>query len=84
MERTLPKFQDSIRFMFLLTFFSLYLIYPRCAPTLESDDLRRLQALVPSIEEGEGRTFEMQTMYQLIGLVVTLSIALITGALTGL
>ena len=65
-------------------FFSLYLIYPRCAPSLENDELRRLQELVPRIEEGEGRTFEMQTMYQLIGLVVTLSIALSTGALTGL
>ena len=45
--------------------------------------MKRLQALVPSIEEGEGRTVGMQTIYQLIGLVVTLSIAMIGGALTG-
>ena len=63
---------------------SLYLIYPRCAPVSGSEDLERIQALLPRIEEGEGRTVEMQTIYQLIGLVVTLAIALISGALTGL
>ena len=61
----------------------MYLIYPRCSPNSGSEDLKRLQALVPSIEEGEGRTVGMQTMIQLIGLVVTLSIAMIGGALTG-
>ena len=45
--------------------------------------MKRLQALVPSIEEGEGRTVGMQTIYQVIGLAVTLCIALIGGALTG-
>ena len=64
-------------------FDSLYLIYPRCSPNSESEDLKRLQALVPSIEDGEGRTVRMQAIYQLIGLIVTLSIAMIGGALTG-
>ena len=59
------------------------MIYPRCSPNYESEDLKRLQALVPSIEEGEGRTVGMQTIYQVIGLGVTLSIAMIGGALTG-
>ena len=45
--------------------------------------LKRLESLLPSIEPGEGRTFEMQALYQMIGLVATLSIAVITGALTG-
>ena len=63
---------------------SLYLIYPRCAPNLGSEDLERLQALVPKIAEGEGRTVEMQALYQLIGLVLTISTALICGAMTGI
>ena len=62
---------------------SLYLIYPRCSPDLQNDDLKRIQAVLPSVEPGEGRSFQMQTMYQFIGLVVTLAIALISGAITG-
>ena len=74
----------SVELIFLFYNHSLYLIYPRCAPISGSEDLQRVQALVPRIDEGEGRTVEMQTIYQLIGLVVTLAIALISGALTGL
>ena len=59
------------------------MIYPRCSPDLQNDDLKRIQALLPTVEPGEGRSFEMQAVYQLIGLVVTLSIALIAGSLTG-
>ena len=74
----------SVELIFFFYNHSLYLIYPRCAPVSGSEDLERIQALLPRIEEGEGRTVEMQTIYQLIGLVVTLAIALISGALTGL
>lgn len=65
------------------SYLSLYLIYPRCAPPSENGYLQTLQASVPRIKEGEGRSFEMQAVYQLIGLIVTLSVALISGAITG-
>ena len=68
---------------FILNCHSLYLIYPRCSPDLQNDELKRIQALLPTVETGEGRSFQMQMLYQFIGLVVTLSIAIIAGALTG-
>ena len=77
---------DDLHYCLLGTVFyvySLYLIYPRCSPDSETDDLKRLQSLLPRIEPGEGRTFEMQALYQMIGLIGSLAIAVITGALTG-
>ena len=50
---------------------------------MESDDLTRLQASLPRIEPGEGRSFEMQAVYQVIGLAGTLAIALLAGLITG-
>ena len=43
-----------------------------------------LQAELASVEAGEGRTFGTQALYQLVALLVTLAIALVFGALTGL
>ena len=53
------------------------------APDLESNDIKRIQDLLPSVEPGEGRTMAMQALFQLIGLSVTLLFALITGCITG-
>ena len=64
-------------------FCSLYLIYPRCAPVTESNSLKLLQEALPRIEPGDERSFEMQAIFQLTGLVTTLFIALITGSFTG-
>ena len=63
--------------------FSLYLIYQKLSPESETDELKRLQSLLPRIEPGEGRTIAMQALYQLISLLATLLISLLTGALTG-
>ena len=58
-------------------------MYPRCAPRSGNVYLQSLQDFVPKIIEGEGRSFEMQAVYQLIWLLITLAIALITGVVTG-
>ena len=58
-------------------------MYPRCAPRSDNVYLHALQDFVPTIKEGEGRSFEMQAVYQFIGLVITLAVALIAGAVTG-
>ena len=59
------------------------MIYPRCAPDAENPYLNELQVFVPSIKEGEGRSFEMQAFYQLVGLLITLVLALVSGLVTG-
>ena len=53
------------------------------APDIESNDIKRIQDLLPAVEPGEGRTLAMQAVFQLIGLCATLLFALITGCLTG-
>ena len=58
-------------------------MYPRCAPRSDNVYLQGLQDFVPRIKEGKGRSFEMQALYQFIGLVIALAIALIAGAVTG-
>ena len=62
----------------------MYTIFPRCAPEEGSQDLTDLQAELASVEAGEGRTLGTQALYQLVALLVTLAIALVCGALTGL
>ena len=50
---------------------------------MESNGLKILQEALPRIEPGDERSFEMQAIFQLTGLVTTLFIALITGSFTG-
>jgi len=63
---------------------SLYTFFPRCAPVEGSDELAELQGQLDSVEAGEGRTLGTQALYQLVALLVTLAMALIGGAVTGL
>ena len=58
-------------------------MYPAMSPEKGDDDLKRVQALLPSIEPGEGRSPAMQATFQLIGLFATLVLALVTGAVAG-
>ena len=53
------------------------------SPDLESDDIKRIQDLLPEVAPGEGRTMAMQALFKLIALCVTLLFALITGCITG-
>ena len=53
------------------------------SPDSDSNDIKRIQSLLPTVEPGEGRTVEMQAVFQLIALFGTLLIALVTGCLTG-
>ena len=58
-------------------------MYPAMSPEKGDDDLKRVQALLPSIEPGEGRSPAMQATFQLTGLFATLVLALVTGAVAG-
>ena len=58
-------------------------MYPTMSPEKGDDDLKRIQALLPSIEPGEGRSPAMQATFQLTGLFATLVLALVTGAVAG-
>jgi len=62
---------------------SLYLTYPARAPESASL-LRDIQTDLPSVTAGLNRTAQDQALYQLAALAVTLGIAILGGALTGL
>ena len=67
-----------------LVFFSLYILFPKSAPTADSEHLKELDKLLPGmISAGEERTMANQALVQLIAVGVTLSMALVTGAGTG-
>jgi len=63
---------------------SLYLIFPSCAPEEGTAELQEYQDKIPSIEGGEGRSLGMQAAYQSMALGITLAIAIVAGAITGL
>ena len=58
-------------------------MYPAMSPEKGDDDLKRVQALLPNIEPGDGRSPVMQATFQLTGLFATLVLALVTGAVAG-
>ncbi|ODM95071.1 Ammonium transporter Rh type B [Orchesella cincta] len=62
----------------------LYKQYPAMAPEMNSSHLQELRKDLTSIEAGDGRTAGQQALYQLLALGVTLCIAIIGGAVTGL
>lgn len=61
----------------------LYLLFPHCAPEADSSELKALQAELPQIEAGEGRSVAIQAAYQAVALGVTLVVAIVTGCITG-
>jgi len=63
---------------------SLYLTFPRCAPEEGSDELTAAQAELGSIEAGEGRSQSTQAAFQVAALAITLALAIVSGAVTGL
>ncbi len=63
-------------------FRSLYEIFPPRAPQNGTEALAAIQAEL-SVEAGDGRSASAQAGMQIVALVVTLAIALVSGALTG-
>jgi hypothetical protein len=63
--------------------FSLYLMFPACAPEEGSSVLTALQDELSTIKAGEGRSLSMQAAYQAIALGITLVVAIVTGCITG-
>jgi len=60
----------------------MFELYPARAPEAYSDDLKEVNQYL-NIPGGLGRTVGKQIVYQLLGLLVTLSAAALVGALTG-
>jgi len=61
----------------------LYKVFPLCVPTEGSHLLKKIQADIPDVEPGEGRTLAFQALVQLIALGSTLVISIVTGLVTG-
>jgi len=61
---------------------ALYVVLPNMAPE-NGTKLEELQAKLPSIEQGLGRTAHEQALMQLASLGVTLAIAVVGGLITG-
>ena len=63
---------------------SLYEIYPARAPSEgNSTALQQIQAALPEVSPGDGRSAGTQAGYQAAALALTLGFALVTGAITG-
>ena len=67
----------------LREFSSLYLLFPACSPVEGSEELSLAMSELSSVSAGEGRSFAMQAIYQLLSLGITLVVAIGFGALTG-
>lgn len=63
---------------------SLYQTFSYRAPQEGDPRLAELQALIPGLEAGLGRTAQEQALYQVIALASTIVIAAVGGVLTGL
>lgn len=63
---------------------SMYQIFSHRAPPLGDPKLLELQALIPGLKPGLGRSAEEQAMYQLAAIASTMAAATIGGLITGL
>ncbi|KAK7023589.1 hypothetical protein SK128_018013 [Halocaridina rubra] len=62
----------------------LYVHYPLLSPPANSTAYQRLYEMDSQIAPGTGRTPRQQALCQFLGMLVTLSLSIISGALTGL
>jgi len=64
---------------------SLYMIFSNAAPSKDDDlEWTRVHEMLNTIEAGEGRTMQTQALMQLSALIITLVVALVGGAFTGI
>ncbi|XP_064104270.1 ammonium transporter Rh type B-like [Macrobrachium nipponense] len=62
----------------------LYVQFPHMSPPANSSHFQELKMTLESLEPGSGWTPNQQALYQSLGLIVTLVIAIISGAITGI